>query len=349
MKQIAFFTFFAVIIAVTGFAQANLQTVATVNLTRTENITVGQLRTEVEKFEKAAGRSLTADERRQVLDGMINERLTLQAAARDRITVTDNEVNQQMNQLRAQMAQVTGRQPTDAEFEAAIRNETGLGLPAFREQVQRQLTMQRYLLEKKRSTIENVRNPTDAEVLNAYTLARSQLVRPQTVRFSMIQVPFGADAASKNRARDLANRLVREIGTNPSRFDEVVVRGQAPNSGYQAGDGGYLPRNMEAARIVGQDFINAAFTLRQGQVSALIEGQIGFQIIKITEAYEQKLLELDDIFQLGTRITVREFITQGILQERQAAAVAQATEELVTELRANRGAFTIIDRHLNNW
>ena len=104
------------------FAQADLQPAAIVNLSRSEPITVKQLRTEVELRERGAGRALNADERRQILDIMINERLAIQAAERDRIAVSENEINQQFQQLRAGMVQAIGRQPTDAEFATAVQN-----------------------------------------------------------------------------------------------------------------------------------------------------------------------------------------------------------------------------------
>jgi parvulin-like peptidyl-prolyl isomerase len=347
MKRITFFTLFTVFLVSWGFAQANLQPAAIVNMTRSEPITVGQFRAEVEGLERVSGRTLSVQEQREVLDAMINERLAMQAAERDRITVTDNEVNAQVNQLRVQMVQAIGRQPTDAEFATAIRNQTGLDLPAFRDKMRRQLIVQKYLMSKKQSTIESaIRPPTEADITNYFNLRRSELVRPDTVRFSMIQVPYGPDAASKTRAKETADRLAREIGTSPSRFDEVVLRGQAPNSGYQAGDVGYLPRNMEAAQQVGQEFLNIAFSLKQGEVSRLIEGQMGYQIIKITETYSMKSLELDDIVQPGSRVTVREFIQNGLMQEQQARAIERASQELIAELRTGR-PFQIFERNLS--
>jgi parvulin-like peptidyl-prolyl isomerase len=324
------------------------QIVATIQIAPTigkETIFRGQLKAEVERMEKSARRSLSIEERRQILDVMINERLAVQAAERDRVAVTENELNQQIQQLRAGMVQAIGRQPTDAEFAQAIRNETGLELQAFREQLRRQLIVQRYLQVKKQSLFESIRIPTAQEITNTFNLARAQFIRPDTVRFSMIQVPYGADAAAKTRAKELADRLFREIGSNTTRFDEVAARGQAANSGYQAGDGGFLPKTIDAQQIVGQEFINVAFSLRQGQVSKLIEGLRAYQIIKITETHPMKNLELDDIFQLGTRMTVRDYINGAMLQERQQAILAQASQELVTELRAGN-TYQVIESNL---
>ncbi|MDR3333905.1 MAG: SurA N-terminal domain-containing protein [Treponema sp.] len=343
MKRFVHVLFLWFTMTALGVAQSDLQPAAIVRLTKSEPITVKQYRTEVERMEKQAGRTLSVEERRQVLDVMINEKLALQAAERDKISVGDNEINQQLQEIRSALVQNTGRQPTDAEFALALRNETGLEMPAFRDQLRRQMITQKYLMSKKQSLFTAVKIPSDADILNTYTLYKTQFVRPETVRFSMIQVPFGADAKAK--ARELADRLIREIGSNPSKFDEAVVRGQVPNSGYQAGDGGYLPRNPEALRVVGQDFLNTAFSLKQGEVSKLLEGARGYQIIKITETYTQKALELDDVFQLGTSMTVKAYIGNTMLQERQQAVIEQATQELVTELRTGN-PFQVFENNL---
>jgi len=345
MKKILFCSLLTLWGASWAFAQAALQPAAIVNIVRREPITVGQLRTEVQRMEQGTGRTLNAQERREVLDVMINERLALQAAERDKITVTDNEINQQITQIQGQMAQVLGRQPTNAEFAAALKNETGLEVAEYREHLKRQLTVQRYLMTKKASTLENIRVPTESEIQSTYNLTKAQLTRPDTVRLSMIIVPFGQDAASKTRAQQTANGLAREIGSNASKFDEVALRGRNANSGFRSGED-YVPRNMEAAQVMGQAFIDTAFGLRQGQVSQVIEGRMGYMIVKVTETYSQKSLELDDIFQLGSDVTVRMFIGNSMLQQRQMEALTQATQELATELRAGRNAFEVFERNL---
>jgi parvulin-like peptidyl-prolyl isomerase len=277
---------------------------------------------------------------------MIDEALVLQAAERDRVTVTDNELNQQMNQLRSILAQNIGRQPTEEEFAIAVLNETGQNIPAYRETVRRQMTIQKYLLTQQQEMFANIREPTEAEITNIFSFSRTQFVRPDTVRFSMIQVPYGPDAASRARARELAERLSREIGTNSSRFDEAVLRGQAPNSGYQAGDAGYIPRNMEAVQMLGEGFINIAFSLRQGEVSRLIEGNQGFQIIKITETLPQRNLELDEIMIPGVPVTVRQHIAETLMQQRLQETTVRAANEMIAGLRAGN-PFQITESNLN--
>jgi len=348
-KRIAFLVLVSFCVGGHVFAQAGLQPVAVVNLTRSEPITQGQLRTEVGRMESALGQPLNGQQRREVLDAMINERLVLQAAERDRVTISENELNQHINQLRAQMVSMLGRQPTDAEFATAVRNQTGLEMPAFREQTRRQLIQQRYLFSQQQTLLESARPPTDTEIVSMFELTRSQFVRPETVRLSMIMVPYGPDAASRTRARQQADALSREIGTSATNFNAVVTRAQAPDSGFQGGDFGFMPRNLEAAQRLGQDFVNLVFGLRPGQISRVIEGPpgSGYQIVMVTESHAMRSLELDDALQPGSPITVRAYIANVMMQERQMTVFTQAVQALHNDLRAGGRTFQVFEANLN--
>ena len=327
-------------------AQADLQPAAIVKLVKTEQISVKQLKTQVEDAEKAEGRTLTPAERRMVLDVMINERLVLQAAERDKLIISEAEVNQQIQQMRAQLSQNLSRPITDAEFAQAVKNDSGLEFPAFREQVRRRYTLQKYLQEKKKAVFQSFQAPAEADIQNFYNVNKAQFVRPETVRISMIQIPLGKTAAEKAKAKTLAEQLVREIGSNPAKFDEAVIRSKTASPGYQGGDAGYLPRNPQALQLVGQELLDTAFRLKQGEVSRLIENSQGYHILKITETYEMKNLTLNDIIQPGNLKTVREYITEGMTQDRQQSIIAKATQELVAELRQGT-PFQIFENNLN--
>jgi parvulin-like peptidyl-prolyl isomerase len=344
MKRFLSFVFFALVLAALLPAQSDLQPAAIVRLTKSEPITVKQLRTEVERMETQTRRKLNNEERRQVLDGMINERLAIQAAERDKISVTENEINQQIQQLKDQMRQSLGRAPNDAEFAQAIKSETGLELNALRDHLRRTGIVQKYLVSKKQGLLQTVKTPTEAEIVEFYNNNKTQFIRPDTVRVSMILVPFGNDRV---KAKALADRLVREIGSNASKFDEAVLKSQAPDSGYQGGDAGYLPRNEQAQQRVGADLLRTAFNLKQGEVSPLVETPQGYNILKITETLEMKApLAFDDMVQPGSRVTVKRYIEEYLSQQRQQEILAKASQELVSELRTGN-PFQIFEANIN--
>ncbi|MDR2793240.1 MAG: SurA N-terminal domain-containing protein [Treponema sp.] len=148
-KRFLMFLVFCVLIAGAGFAQYNGKAVvATIQYNTTEPVTAEQLRTQIEILEKQAGKTATVQERQQVLDGIIDQKLVIQAATREKITISETEINQQMQVIRQQMAQSAGRQPTDAEFAAAIKQQTGMDMNVYRDQMRQQMLINKYMTQK---------------------------------------------------------------------------------------------------------------------------------------------------------------------------------------------------------
>ncbi|MDR2097635.1 MAG: SurA N-terminal domain-containing protein [Spirochaetaceae bacterium] len=329
-------------------AQNDLKTVATVSLTKTEPITVKMLKEQVKQVEAALGQPLNAAMRREVLDGMINEKLALQAAEKEKIIVTDAELNQQLNGLRAQMAQILGRNPTDAEFNNALKQQTGMEPAAYREQARKLLTVQKYLLAKKQNVLSSIKDPTEADIVKEYDLNSSELIQPETLEFSAIVFPVANDA-ERNRKREEANKLLNEIGNSPENFDEKLQRGKAPNAGYNVAQRSILQKNAAGQQRAGQAFMDDAFALAQGKISKVLEipsGQArGFYIIKVTAKYPKKFLGLDDTH-LVYGETVRAVLREAIMQKRQQEILEQAQRELVDELRKDN-PYKIFEENLN--
>jgi parvulin-like peptidyl-prolyl isomerase len=98
---------------------------------------------------------------------------------------------------------------------------------------------------------------------------------------------------------------------------------------------------------VGENFFNIAFSLKQGEVSPLIEGISAYQIIKVTDIYGQKFLGLEDIVDPENPIRVKEYIQQILMAEQQQQLLNQAFTGLVEELRKGRNAVTINEQYLN--
>jgi hypothetical protein len=361
MKKSLWLCVFSVLSGGLLFPQdVDIQTVATVNLTKTEPIHVKQLRTRVDAIEKAANRKLSVDERREILSGMIDEMLILQAAARDRVGVEDSAVNQQIEEVRAQLARQAGRQPTDAEFAQAIEAQTGLKLGGFREQIKKQLVFQKYLLEKKGDVLKSVKAPSDADVQAEYkqwiTSADgiARLTQEETILFAAIFFPYEKDA-DKAKARAGAENLAKEIGGNVGKFDEKIQQNRSTE--YLATPNGVMQKNKKAQTEVGQAFVDAAFSLPYNpkpgatEVSKVLEATPngnarGFYIIKLTGKYPFKSpLALDDTM-IQYRETVRTVIRAALEQERQQEAVVKAQSELTAELRKN-SPFKINEQYLS--
>jgi parvulin-like peptidyl-prolyl isomerase len=246
--------------------------------------------------------------------------------------------------MKSLLAQNLGRPPTDAEFAQAVRNEYNLDVAAFRTEMRKMYTAQKYLMTKKEALFKSLKEPTEAEIKKFFEDNQTKLfTRPQTVRLSALQIPFGAD---KLKAKEQADRLARDIGSDGDKFDETALRGRLPNSTYKSGDDIYLPRNDQARDVAGDEFVDAAFSLRRGEISKVIAGRDAYYLVKVISIYSPTVLKLDDIYQLGVPMTVHDSIGTMLAQQKQQEVLAKATQELITELRAGGRTYKIVEANI---
>jgi parvulin-like peptidyl-prolyl isomerase len=359
MKRLMMFLSIFFLISAGVFGQIDIKSVAVVRLSQSEQITVKQFKDYVNWLTIAKAMStqdpnakLTAEERRQALEELGNQFLACQAAVQEKINVSEKDITQYYEQSIANFAgslgMVLGRTPTDAEIDTELRDRTGMNRASFRELMKRTLLTENYLKVKKQSLFSSIKNPTEAEIQKIHNEVKGKsffeygFSRPDTARIRMLLVPF-RNPAEKAKAQTTANTLFRSIGGDPSKFDEAVRDFRKPNSGYVSGDG-YVYNDDRVRQAMGADFVNTAFNLKQGEVSKLLEGNDGYYIIKVIETYRAKILALDDIYNLEDPRggTVRQAISAAEMQRRYMAALQQATEELVGELR-KKGSVQIMD------
>jgi hypothetical protein len=279
----------------------------------------------------AAIQRLSMDQKKMVLNQLINNQLALAAAERENIKITDTELNQAVNSLRSQLSTQLGRQATDAEFAAAIKQQFGLELPAFREQMRKETTIRKYLETK-------IKLPTDEEAAAEYNKGPSAFVLAESVDFTALVVTF-ASAAARTAAKADADRIAREIGGSITKFNEYSQ--VTTNVSYRTTKG-TVRRDEQSLAQTSQAFLDAVFALREGQeVSPVLEipaGTVaGYYIIKVTAKYPAKPLALDDTVP-EYNMTLREYIKNILGLSRQ--------QELVTKLREEK-SYAIFEDNLN--
>ena len=162
MKRFAL-AFLALFTASALFAQADLQVLAIVRLNKNESITVKQLKTRVEAYQKQRNGTLSVDDRKKVLDAMIQEKLVIQAAAMAGITIPDSTVEQYFLQS---VSQSIGKNVTEQEFEQLVKAQTNMSLDEYMKQqsgmsvadyktyLKNQLIAQQYILSQRQKELQ---------------------------------------------------------------------------------------------------------------------------------------------------------------------------------------------------
>jgi parvulin-like peptidyl-prolyl isomerase len=342
MKRIATCFLVFLFTAISAFAQTSIdKPAATIKLVKQEVISVRQLRTDVEKLENSVGVKLTLDQRKDVLDARINSMLFLQFCEREKISVSEAQVNAALSQLRSQL----GTAATDADLEKSLRASGVFVDPATF--VRQRLLFETYIQTKRQDELKvALKAPTADEILKAYDLAKASLVRPDTIRISVIYVDTkGKTNAEIAKAKELINSISVSLKSNPTKFDEYVLRA-SDQAGYKAIPSMYLEKTQQSKSIFGDEFFNAAFQANVGEITPVIETPVGYRIVRVNEFLAQKQLTLSDPVPGNQNLTVQEFLAIQLASEKQQAFLNKAEADLIEALR-KEATIKIYSENLN--
>ena len=120
----------------------------------------------------------------------------------------------------------------------------------------------------------------EKEIRRYYEEHRGQFETRQERQAShiLIAVDAGASAEDKQKARLRAEEFAKQLKQKPERFTEVAKEhSQDPGSAANGGDLGYFGRGT-----MPKPFEDAVFAMKPGEVSAPVETQYGFHIIRLT-------------------------------------------------------------------
>jgi peptidyl-prolyl cis-trans isomerase D len=178
-------------------------------------------------------------------------------------------------------------QPTDAQLQSyydAHRNEFATPETA---------SIQYLVLSP--STIAAASKPSDADLKKYYDDNIQRYRTEGEVRAShiLINAPKDASAADKAKAKQKAEQILAEVKAHPDQFAQIAQKdSEDPGSASKGGDLGYFARGQIAG---GKAFDDAAFGLKKGEVSGIVESDFGYHIIQATDVKPAATKPFDDV------------------------------------------------------
>lgn len=121
---------------------------------------------------------------------------------------------------------------------------------------------------------------SDADIKSYYEQNAKRFVDEEQRRAShiLIKADKGASAADKAAAKEKAERLLAQLRKNPADFAKLAKENsQDPGSAERGGDLDFFGRGMMVP-----PFEEAAFKLKQGEISDVVPSDFGFHIIQVT-------------------------------------------------------------------
>lgn len=209
--------------------------------------------------------------RDEVLNNMINEKLLVAKAIEDSVTITDEEVQQQLDAAIQQRVQQVGSES---------RLEELYGMPLskikreYRDEMRKNLLAQK--LQQQRVGNEQV---SRFEVEEFYHTFKDSLPPvPEQLEMSRIFVTAKPSTKAKDQARARMQALLDSVKAGADFGDIARRHSEDAGSAPQGGDLGFVRRGQFVS-----EFEAAVFSLGVGQVSNIIETAFGFHIIQLLE------------------------------------------------------------------
>lgn len=128
--------------------------------------------------------------------------------------------------------------------------------------------------------LENQVAISEAAIKQYYDEHATEFGSPETRQAShiLISVARQASDAEKSAAKQKAEQILQQVTQSPAKFAELATtNSQDPGSATKGGDLGEFGRGMMV-----KPFEDAAFALKVGEISGLVESDFGFHIIKLT-------------------------------------------------------------------
>ena len=318
------------------FAQNDLQVLAVVKYTTSESITVKQLKTRCSMYEKQRHVKLSMDDKKNVLKSLIEEKLVLQAAAKEGIAIPDSAVDQVFLQ---NMAQAVGTPVTEKQLndllvqqqgktlDQALQEQVGMNVTEYKLFLKNQLIAQQYIIKQKQSELSEI-SVTDEEIRTFYESNKRSFVWDDQLQVFLVIVPKGSN---KEQAKTKCSDLLKKY-TSKSLTEAQIIE-QAKKDGYQAG-ALPLPKTEAAAQTIGMPYKNLCFLFDKGEgyISEISETAEDYRFIKVQKKYTAKMLAISDIVTPGTNITVYEYIKANLTNQKQMQYLATAADQVASGL-----------------
>ncbi|HEX3131239.1 MAG TPA: peptidylprolyl isomerase [Thermoanaerobaculia bacterium] len=206
---------------------------------------------------------------KQILDGLVAQTLLLQDASKQGVTVSDQEVKTQLDDLKK-------RFPDAATFQKALASQ-GMTEKALSDNLRQEALIQKYITTK---VLNNV-NVTDEQARQFYEQNKGQMQRPERahLRHILIGVQPNASADDKQKAKAKAEDILKRAQGGEDFAKLAAENSDDPGSKMQGGDLSWVLRGQMVP-----PFDKAGFALtKPNELSPVVESQFGYHIIQLLE------------------------------------------------------------------
>ena len=309
--------------------------VATVELYGKTEIT----KSEVNEFIEAAkekGITLTAEE---AINNLILQVIYLQFVNNQATTYSEEELTQVVSNYLLNLASQYGVELKSEQDVADFLAKLGVSEDEFKNTIIVQYIEYDYITKNYAEQLNAVATPTAEQVETFYNENKdSDAFKAKTcVKVAHIFVPFSDTESDNNILFNQMKGIRENIVSGKTTFEQAAFdysRDTSSSSNGGAIQNGWLEEGSQVGLAqLGQNGMDAVFALKTGEVSQVVEGVVGYHIFKALARREAKVLTLDDLMDLNSTVTVREYCTQVLSELLVENVYNSALDELLLSLK----------------
>ncbi len=134
-------------------------------------------------------------------------------------------------------------------------------------------------------------NEADLKSYYDQNVARLSGIEERRASHILINAPKDAPAVERQKAKALAQELLQELRKSPERFAELArTKSQDTGSAEKGGDLDYFARGSMV-----KPFEDAAFAMKKGDISDIVESEFGYHIIHLTDIKTPKQRSFEEL------------------------------------------------------
>lgn len=341
MKRVAFGIFLFALVIGSVFAQSELQPLVRVKLnsSKPETIMLKELKNRVDVYQKQTGAaSFTVEQKKEILDALIDEKLVVQAAQKEGMNITGTQTDQIFQQS---ISQMVGHSVTEAEFaelvkknykmtvDQLLKEQVGMSLSEYKTYLKNQVLARNYVLSKKQDEIKQVA-PTDAEIRSFYELNKTSFVQSDMLKLFVVVVPKEKDSKA---AKAKLTKLYDDFKAKKITTDQMKNESKKENPEYKAGDL-LVGKNEQYTRQLGMSYqaLLELFNQDKGFFSDVSENETDWYFFQIANKYGAKMLSISDSVQPESTTTVYDYIKTTLTNQKQQQYFMKAVQDITNEL-----------------
>jgi peptidyl-prolyl cis-trans isomerase C len=267
--------------------------------------------------------------RKHVIEQLVVEELLAQKEKQSNIDVNQSELDQGINK------QIAEQNLTMDEFKALLKAYS-TNFSDYQQNMRKKLMFEK-LVEAE--IAGKVQKPTDEQAKTYYDENIQQFGKPETIHVKHILIK-PADSNDPNQAKAEARAKAQEILEKikaGADFNDLAKQYSACPSGKDGGDLG-----IQAKGTFVPEFEKAAYALKPGQISDVVETSFGFHIIKLLEHTDANTASFaaakDQILQILSGKQKEQLFMEYIRKMKTEADVKYANEEDWLEFKGEKTA-----------